>query len=268
MKTIIAGTDFTSSSVNACKYAGLLAEKLNCKLVIFNLFEAPVLHSNSGLYGISYSSVKKTSEQSAEKLVKELSAIFPSLKISAFSAAGSFEDELEVFTLRHRIEAVVMGLEAKTRISKFIWGSHGVNIIGKISAPVIIVPEKYRDHRLETLLLAVDNVEKLNTPSFKEVEKFMKASQTNLKLLHVRTPDELIAMGTTTSLKINKTKQDVTQQKARTIEDGIKWYCRDEEVDLVTIISRKHSVFYNLFNESVTKRVAFSAKVPVMAIHE
>lgn len=268
MKTIIAGTDFTPSSVNACRYAALLAQKLNCKLVIFNLFQAPVLHSNSGLYGISYSSVKKTSEQSTEKLVQELSGLFPSLKISPFSTGGSFEYELEIFTSRHRIEAVVMGLEAKTRISKFIWGSHGVNIIGKINAPVIIVPEKYRDHRLETILLAVENVDKLSTPSFKEVEKFMKVSQTNLKLLHVRTPEEVIGLGKTTFLKVNKTKQEVAQQKARTIEDGIKWYCRDQEVDLVAIISRKHSVFYNLFNESVTKRVAFSAKVPVMAIHE
>jgi nucleotide-binding universal stress UspA family protein len=268
MKTIIAGTDFTPSSLNACKYAALTAEKLNCKLVIFNLFLAPVLHSNSGLYGISYSAVKKTSQQSAEKVVQELSALFPSLKISAFSTDGSFEEELQIFTSRHRIEAVVMGLEAKTRISKFIWGSHGVNIIGKINAPVILVPEKYRDHRLESILLAVDNVDKLSTPSFKEVEKFVKASQTRLELLHVRTPEELIAPGKVTSLKINKTRQDVMQQKAKTVEDGIKWHCRDHNVDLVVILSQKHSVFYNLFNESVTKRVAFSAKVPVMAMHE
>lgn len=268
MKTIIAGTDFTPSSVNACKYAALLAEKLHCKLVIFNLFVAPVLHSNSGLYGISYAAVKKTSERSTETLVQELSSLFPSLKISPFSSGGSFEEELETFTSRHRIEAVVMGLEAKTRISKFIWGSHGVNVIGKINAPVVIVPEKYRDHRLENMLLAVENVDKLKTASFKEVEKFMKTSQTHLNLLHVRTPDEVIAPGKITFLKVNKVKQEVAQQKARTIENGIKWYCRDQEIDLVAVISRRHSVFYNLFNESVTKRVAFSAKVPVMAIHE
>lgn len=268
MKTIIAGTDFTSSSVNACKYAALLAEKLNCKLVVFNLFLAPVLHSNSGLYGISYTSVKHTSEQSTEKLIHELLTLFPSLKISAFTTDGSFEEELEIFTSKHRIEAVVMGLEAKTRISKFIWGSHGVNIIGKISARVVIVPEKYRDHRLETILLAVDNVGKLTTPSFKELEKFMKASQTRLKLLHVRTPDEVLHPGKATVLTVNKVKQEVQQQKARTIEDGIKWFCRDHEIDLVTLISRKHSVLYNLFNESITKRVAFSARVPIMTLHE
>ena len=268
MKTIIAGTDFTPSSVNACHYAAMLAQKLNCKLVIFNLFQAPVLHSNSGLYGISYTSVKKTSEQSTEKLVQELSILFPALKISPFSTAGSFEDELETFTSHRRIEAVVMGLEAKTRISKFIWGSHGVNVIGKINSPAIIVPEKYRNHRLETILLAVDNTDKLKTASFKVVEKFAKLTQAYLKLLHVRTPDEVIAPGKTTVLKVNKVGQEVAQENAKTIEDGIKWFCRNQEIDLVTIVSRKHSVFYNLFNESVTKRVAFSAKVPIMAIHE
>lgn len=268
MKTIIAGTDFTPSSLNACKYAAMLAQKLNCKLIIFNLFQAPLLHSNSGLYGITYSSVKKVSQESADSVVKELSTLFPSIKISAFSTSGTFENELASFTERHRIEAVVMGLEAKTKVSKFIWGSHGVNVVGKINAPVVIVPEKYRAHKLETILLAVDNADKLKTSSFKEIEKIVKTSQTYLKLLHVRTPDELIAPKKIGPLSVNKMKQDVELQKAKTIEDGIKWYCRDNKIDLVAVISRKHSTFYNLFNESVTKRVTFSAKVPVIALHE
>ncbi len=268
MKTIIAGTDFTPSSVNACKYAALLAQKLQCKLVIFNLFQAPILHSNSGLYGISYASVKKTSEQSSAEIVERLSKDFPALKIEILSTTGGFEEELQNFTRRHQIRAVVMGLEAKNRISKYIWGSHGVNIAGKINAPAIIVPEKYKDHRLETMLIAVDNADKLKTTSLKGIEAFASALQSQVKLLHVRTPDEIINPAKTVAIKINKQKLDVEVEKSKSIEDGIRFFCRDNEIDLVTIISRKHSVFYNLFKESVTKKVAFSARVPVMAIHE
>lgn len=268
MKTIIAGTDFTPSSVNACKYAALLAQKLQCKLVLFNLFQAPILHSNSGLYGISYASVKKTSEKSSAELAGRLSKEFPSLKIGTLSTTGGFEEELENFIHRHQIQAVVMGLEAKNKISKYIWGSHGVRVAGKINAPAIIVPEHYKDHRLETMLVAVDNGDKLKATSLKSIETFAKILQSQVKLLHVRTPDEVINPAKTVTLKVNKQKLDVEVHKSKTIEDGIRYFCRDHEIDLVTIISRKHSVFYNLFKESVTKRVAFSARVPVMAIHE
>ncbi len=54
MKTIIVGTDFSQSSLNACQYAASLAQKLICKRSLFNLFEAPVIHSNTGKYEVSY----------------------------------------------------------------------------------------------------------------------------------------------------------------------------------------------------------------------
>jgi len=268
MKTIIAGTDFHPSSANACSYAALLAEKLQCKLVIFNLFQAPILHTNSGIYGISYTSVKKTSKKNCDETVKKLLKDFPSLKIGTFVTTGGFKEELQSFMNRHQIQAVVMGLETKSRLSKFIWGSHSVSIAGKLNAPAIIVPERYKDHRLETILVAVDNADKLKSTSLKEIETFSRNAQTKINLLHVWTPEEIFGSVTSLAIKLNKKKQNVEIQKGKTIEDGIRLYCRDNDVDLVTIISRKHSVFYNLFNESVTKRVAFASKVPVMAIHE
>jgi len=268
MKTIIAGTDFTPSSQNACRYAALLALKLNCKLTVFNLFQAPVLHSNSGLYGISYAAVRKTSEKKVEEVIAKLNKEFPALKIHALTTSGAFEDEMEILISRHHIAAVVMGLQTKDRISRFIYGSQGVKIAGKIDAPVIIVPESYKDHRIGTLLLAVDNAEKLRASPLKSIEGLVKSLQAQVKLLHVRTPEELLNVKETSFIKINKKPIEVNIIKSKAIETGIRNYCRENKSDLIAIISKKHSVFYNLFNESVTKRVSFAAKVPVLAIHE
>ena len=267
MKTIIAGTDFTASSINACKYAAMLAQKLNCKLTIFNMFEAPIIHSNMGLYGISYTSQRQSSERKADKLLKEIHKLFPKIKITEFITTGSFKQELEIFTASHQVEVAVMGLEAKTKISKFIYGSHGVDVAGKIDCPVIIVPEKYKKHKLDNMVLAVDNNEKLLKSSLHSFENFVQLSKTKLKLLHVRTEDEIFEP-VITSMKINNKKIAIELKKAKDIQDGLKMYCGKNKIDLVTIISKKHSAFYNLFIESATKKVAFTAKVPVMAIHE
>ena len=45
MKTIIASTDFTPSSVNAVNYAADLALSLNAKLVLLNVVEIPMAAS-------------------------------------------------------------------------------------------------------------------------------------------------------------------------------------------------------------------------------
>lgn len=267
MKTIIAGTDFTSSSINACKYAALLAQKLKCKLTIFNLFEAPVIHSNMGLFGISYTTQRKESENKTGKLIKEIQKLFLKLEIHELVTYGSFNYELENYAKEHQIEAMVMGLAAKDEISKLIYGSHGVDIAGKIDCPVIIVPEKYTKHNLTSILLAVDNNEKLVKSSLTGFEKFVKESKSKLSLVHIRTEEELFHP-VTLKLTLNSIKLPIEIVKAKDIQEGIKKYLSSEKYDLVSIISKRHSAFYNFFVESTTKKIAFSAKVPVMAIHE
>lgn len=267
MKTIIAGTDFTPSSVNACKYAALLAQKLHCKLTIFNMFEAPVIHSNAGLYGLSYSEEHTDSQAKTQKLINQLGKLFPNLQISSFVTNGSFKHELEKFSANHQVELAVMGLETKNRISKFIFGSHGVSIAGKINTPVIIVPEKYKKHKFDTMLLAVDNAKKLHKSTLAGLERFLSKSHSQLHLLHVRTEREILDTAVD-ALKIAGSTRPVEIIKAKTLEDGVKKYSRKNGADLVTIISREHSVFYDLFLESNTKKIAFAAEVPVMAIHE
>ncbi|MBL7911552.1 MAG: universal stress protein [Bacteroidia bacterium] len=267
MKTIIAGTDFTPASTNACEYAAFLAQKLNCKLIIFNLFEAPIIHSNVGLYGISYTGQKNESLQRTGKFVKQLQSQFPKISIDYFVTFGGFKRELENFITEHQIEAAVLGLATKSKISKFIFGSHGVELAGKINCPVIIVPSSYKTHKLSKVVLTVDSNEKLQRSTLKGFERFIENSKSKLSLLHVRTEDELFHPIKTT-LKINDKVLPIEEKRSKDIQNGVKRYCAINSCDLVAIISKKHSIFYDLFIESHTKKVAFAAKVPVMAIHE
>lgn len=244
-----------------------MAEKLHCKLTIFNLFEAPLVHYNVGLYGISYAAIEENSQAKTLKVVEQLKKLFPRLEITMFISNGGFKKELKDFIAAHHVQAAVMGLDAKTRISKFIYGSEGVNIAGKIDAPVFIVPEQFKMHKLSRVLLAVDNTEKLGKTSLKGFEKFLIASGADVRLLHVRTEDELLEPAIT-SVKLNGKKVPIHVVSASDIQEGVRKFSKTESIDLVTIVSKKHSAFYNFFVESNTKKVAFSAKVPVLAIHE
>lgn len=268
MKTIIAGVDFTQSSYNAARYAALLAEKLKCKLVLFNMFDVPLIHSNSGLYFMSYSSIRDTSEDKLHKFEARLQKEFPKLSINYFVTTGSFRDEISTFVNKHRVQYVVLGMAVKNRFSKFLYGSHSTDIAGKVNAPVIIVPEQYKVHRLKTIVMGVDNREKLHKASLKRFENFAKESGTSIKVLHVLTEDELFDHNKNQNIILNHKKHHIDVVSETTLERGMKKYSLDTKADLIAIISRKHSAFYNLFNETNTKNIAFASKVPVMAIHE
>lgn len=267
MKTIIAGTDFSASSINACRYAAMLAQKLGCKLTVFNLFDAPVVHSNVGLYGFSYAAIKGKSQERTIKLVRQLNRYFPGLIIETFTTSGAFKDELEYFTKKHHVVATVMGLEAKERISKYIFGTHGVSLVGKIECPVIIVPSRYKKHELSKILLAVDNNEKLLKSSLKKFESFVAETKSKLDVVHVRTPREIFKP-TKNTLNLNGKNIEIKLINSKNLEDGVKKKCALTRSNMVAVISKKHSAFYNFFSETNTKRITFSTKVPVMSIHE
>jgi nucleotide-binding universal stress UspA family protein len=267
MKTIIAGTDFTPSSVNACRYAAMLAQKLNCRLTLFNMFDAPIIHSNMGLYGISYTNERKTSEKNIIAQQEELKKQFPGLMINLFISGGSMKKAMKEFTSKHLVEAAVMGLKARDKISKFIYGSHGVDLAGKIDAPVIIVPESYMEHKTTRLLLAIDNSEKLSVKIRNQISRLTKMLDAITDVLYVRTEDELFNPQIQ-DVTINGKEIKVEVRDAKDIQTGIKNYVANKHSDMILIVSKRHSVFYNLFAESHTKKVAFVAKVPVMSIHE
>ena len=268
MKTIIAGTDFTSSSLNACLYACMLAEKYSCKLTVFNVYDIPVIHSNSGMYFISYSNQKKFSEEKMNKFIKKLSETYPKLEITPLLKTGSFQVEIEEFIAKHKVEAVVMGLATKTKLVKIIYGSHSTDIAGRIKAQVIIVPERYKKHRLKSVLLSVDNNEKLyHSSPLINIENFISGGKLTLKVLHVRTENELF-LPKQKEVKINSSVYKINTIKAKSIESGIVSFCKKSKADLIMVLSKHHSVLYDMFAESYTKKVAFASKVPVMAIHE
>jgi nucleotide-binding universal stress UspA family protein len=267
MKTIIAATDFTGSSFNACRYAAFLAAKMNCRVTLFNLFESPLIHSNMGMFGISYTAQRSQSVKHTSKLIEKLKTEFPGVTIEYFVTGGSFEEQLNKFTAKHLVEAVIVGLKTKELITKFIYGTHGVKLVGKINSPVIIVPDSYRAHKLNTVMLAIDNQENLVKTSLIPFARFVDKTRTKLNLLHVRTPSEFLQTAKL-MIKLNGIKHEIETIEARDVDAGIKEYSAANKIDLVTVVSRKHSVFYNFFSESHTKKIALTSKVPVMSIHE
>ena len=267
MQTIVTGTDFSKSSLNACAYAAMLADKYKCRLVLFNLLDVSWIHANSGLFLLETYRERRKNEHRIKKQLEDLKAAFPNMEITTFVNSGSFKKEIKKFTEHHQVKLIVMGLAEKNRFYKSIYGSHGVDIAGKLEAPVIIVPEQFKKHAIKHAVLAVDNSEKLHLSSLKEFEFLIKTIKPKVSVLHCRTKDEVFEP-VKKVIKLNNVNHKIEEYTAKNLENGIEKFSKENQIDLIAIISKKHSLFYNLFAESNTRQIAFDAKVPVMAIHE
>ncbi len=268
MKTIIAGVDFTHSSYNAARYAAMLAKQQNCKLLLLNLYDAPLLHSNSGLFFMATESLKESHQLKLNRCIERLKAEYPKLDIGSFVTTGSFRDKITSYVKDHQVQCVVLGLATKNRFSKFIYGSHSTDIAGRIDCPVIIVPEKFDEPRLRKVLLAADNANKILKTSLKPLERFLKSQTCSLEVLHIRTENELIVPKKRPGIKINNKNHPVVVINGDRVEKEIAKYAQKRRVDLVAVLSKRHSALYNFFNETNTKNIAFATQIPVIAFHE
>jgi len=259
---ILVGIDFTKSSENALNYAIMLAEKSKSSILLFHVFDTPIVHTNSGAYFVEYASLKQNNLARLEEYKKKMQLQHPKIKMDIRTTFTSFKEEVKDLVKHNKVDYVVLGLETKSKISKFIYGTTGVDISGKIDCPVIIVPEKYKEHKLEHSVLAIDNKSKQHAVVLKRHQAFIKSHKCKNVNLHVRTEDELLIE------KMKNKDLPVETIEAKDFKTGLAKYTKANNIDLVTLISHSHSFLYNMFSETNTKTIAFQSKVPVMSIHD
>jgi len=266
-KQILVGIDYTKSSLNALEYAAGLAKQSRASLLLFHVYEFPVVHTNAGLYMIDYRGIKRDDLAKLEQLKNKTLAKHKGLKVEVVNSNVSFQSYVEEMAAKKKIHGVVMGLESKSKLSKFIWGSTGVDIAGKIDCPVVIVPESYTKHRYTHVIAAVDYKQDLKQSLLKKVELFAKSHKMKCELVHVETDDELTFGLEAGERKKAAEKWNIKVLKAKGFVEGIKKLVSQNKSDMVVLFSRKHSLVYRLFNDSHTKTISYNSNVPVMSVH-
>lgn len=265
--TILVGIDYTKSSENALNYALMLAERTNAKVTLLHVFEFPVMHTNSGLYVVDYKAVKAGDLEKLEKVKNKALKKFPTANIECINTTDTLKSFIKDLAKKKNVDYVVLGLQTKDKLSKLLYSTTGVNLSTKIDCPVIIVPEKYTQHDLVHAAISVDNIESIKKQILNKAIDFTKTFKCNSKLIHIQTQDEFLLVNQKRAQQ-EKAKWDIKTVKAVDFGSGISTYAKNNKTDLVVIFSHSHSVFYNLFNESNTKHIAFSSKIPVMSIHD
>ena len=67
--------------------------------------------------------------------------------------------------------------------------------------------------------------------------------------------------------KLHTIKHTLTVVSDDKIADGITQYLGSHSADVLMLNPKKHNLFYHLFNENITKELAFKSKLPLLTIH-
>jgi nucleotide-binding universal stress UspA family protein len=266
MKKIIAPTDFSSASENACMYAANLAADIKAELLLFHIIELPVSIAEYAVTDELFdeAGVEKELENLKNKLC---AATNNEVIIKTKDVLGFAVNEIAELCNRVKPFAVVMSTNISNLYQYFFKGSTTVYTAKHLFYPVIIVPHNTKYQPLKKIAFACDLKDIYEIP-VTEIETIVKLFNSELDIFYAAKNENVINRHAIDNLLLNHRLEHLNPQFYVVQDDnvwkGIKILAKKHAADMLIIVSKKH----NPFHKSQTKDFVIHTDRPVMVIHE
>lgn len=266
MKTIIAPTDFSSVSYNACLYAAKMAEDIKAELVLLHVVELPTAAAEFPIMQEVFDEIDMQGElnELRDQLLAETSN---KVNIQTKHILGSVEYEIKELCNEKEPFLVVMGTHSYNLIDRFLIGSTTLYSIKHLRYPVLVIPANVEYTPVKKIALASDMKDIYEVP-IHEIELILKSFNAGLAIFYAGKDKQQINRNSLAGLLLDHRLENLYPE-SYFVEDedvlrGVSSLAEKHEVDLVMIIPKKHG----LFHRSQSKDFIFYSDIPVMTIHE
>jgi len=273
MKTIIAPTDFSGSSLNAVNYAADLAVSINAKLVLFHAIPFPIAISEISVPGDFVDDLMDIGQRDMDDLLRKLeNRTRGKIIITTDIKIGTVEQEIEMVCAKERPLAVVLGIRSGKSLERALMGSSTFHIMNHVAFPTLIIPEHVSYNEIKNIGLACDlkmNNEKLPV---ERITEWLALFNARLEIINVSSRDQdFDGKQTTESISLQTRLQAFKPRFhflcGENIAEELNEFVRTHPLDLLIVFPRKHGVF-SLFHKKKSKFIVSHSQMPILSIHD
>ena len=276
-------TDFSEASVNTGKYALKFANKLGVTKVVFYHTFSSVIPYN---YGIAPSEAQPLQEELIDLESYRLGVVRqlknyenevkidcpPNIEIELLPKYGSLTDDINITQKEVQADIIVMNITGGGFLSENLLGSNSLVVARKADIAVIIVPSNSDFKDIRNVLLLSDFIDIEATVPVSKIKSILDATKANLNILHITKNNEHSFGLTSEERIIFEELFNGYHPHFHFINDsdfvaGINHFADNNNIDLVIIIPKKHSLLENIFVKNHTKQLAFHSHIPIMVVH-
>ena len=272
MQNILIPTDFSDNAVRAATYAlKLFGDKANYTLL--NAFEVP--HSGATMLISIADILEKDSLQLLKAQESKLKEDFSKLSkhISVRSQMGSPSAVIGKLADSKDFDMVVMGTKGATGIKEVLVGSVAANTLSSVKCPVLAVPENAELSVPKRILFAADDT-CLNEGILPDkLVEIATAHDAEVLALNVVPMGQMGHVGN--NPKNDRTPIGVFERvkhsfhfvEAESVTSGLEKFMKHNDVDMLSMITRRQDLIARLFGVSNTKKMIMHSKIPLLAFH-
>lgn len=279
MQKIIVPTDFSNNAMKAVTYAAEIAKRSGAVIHLLHVME-PVIDKIRR----PHAQTERLEEEITRSRLGELKSlkdtladVYPDLTIETELARGSVATAILDYSENLQADLIVMGTLGASGLKEVFLGSVTSSSIGRTKIPVLAVPYEYLMEEPDAIVLA--------TNRFEEDEKILNtiielASLFSATVHVVAFVDTDFSDATYYIHNHKHLSQYLTHlQKAypgisftsellegKEFEETIEQYHNKKEADIIAMVTYPKSFWEKILRKSVTKKMAFHSKIPLLAI--
>jgi nucleotide-binding universal stress UspA family protein len=275
MKTIVAATDLSPVSLNAVSYAADMARAVKAVLSIIYVSPLPMAFSEVPMPAQGMDELIQNAEKQMKQLKTDLDIMQEGkLQIYTEVKSGMVLSEIKSICENIHPHAIVMGSQGSGIIERFMFGSIASSAITSLPFPLIIVPPNAKFETIKKIGLASDLKKVAKTFPLDQIKLLIQDFKAELYVIHVNLDKEesydIEIMEETEDLQ--KMLQDLNPSyhflNNTGVNEGLTQFAERNDLDLLIVVPKKHSIIGNIFHRSHSKQVALHSQVPIMAVHE
>jgi len=273
MKTILAPTDFSASSLNAVNYAADLAFSIKAKLVLFHAIPFPIAVSEISVPGEFMDDIMDAGQRDMDDLYeKVLKRTKDKIRVSTVIRIGSVEQEIENISSNERPLAIVMGIRSGKTLERALMGSSIFHIMNHAGFPTLIIPENVRFSEIKNIGMACDFKRVDEKLPFETITEWLYLFQARLEVINIASRDSdfkagQVAESIALQTRLTRFNPQFHFMTGNNIPDELDKFIKIHPLDLLMVFPRQHGVF-KLFHKKKSKNIITHNQIPILSIHD
>ncbi len=276
MKSILLPTDFSNNSMNAIQYALELFKGERCEFYILNVQKASSFVSDDLMTMQSsttiYQNLIETAKTSIKKIIVDLRKKYETENHIYHSLVDydNFVDAINQVVKAKDICLVVMGTKGATGAEKVIFGSNTARVMQRCDCPVLAIPDNCKFNGLNKIAFTSNYLTYYKKEELKPLIKLAERYNSKIDVLHL-TKGEHLTVGQENNRAfldecMSNLKHEFINLANTDLFETVEHYILYHNIDLLAMMSRKHSFLERLFTKHNVETFAFKVSVPFLVM--
>jgi nucleotide-binding universal stress UspA family protein len=277
MKQILFPTDFSEAAETAFIYALRFADSFDAELIILHVYDLPIVEtpplpeSTAEIFDI----VEMNQFESFREQLPEMYKIaerrnLGHVRMRNMLLYGDLIYNVNKICSDEVIDLIVMGTKGASGLKETFLGSTTGSVITHAKVPVLGIPVDAEYHRIKNIAFTTQYKDKDNDALRRAMEIAEKFGA-RVQCLYIKNPDDPSDIDE----RINEWKIyyrdeniDFYNIAGDHIEQTILDFIENQHTDMLVMRTHKRGFFESLFHRSLTKKMAYHCKVPLLVFHE